>query len=391
LATKQKVLFLTRWYPDRFDPMLGLFIKRHAEVAAGFADVAVLYLRSVPDKPFGYMIDQKVENGVTTAIVYYGTKSVLPSFIAKALAGVLFLKAFCKGYAFLKQNWHTPDLIHVHILTRLGVIALWLRLFQGIRYVITEHWSRYLPVTGTYSGLHRKIATKMVVRYSDAVSTVSLNLVKAMQQHGLYNKHYMVLPNVVDTALFVNDSLGQKKAGKRMIHVSCFEDRSKNISGILRTLGKLKDLHTDFECFLVGEGADLEPMKAFAATLGLFEPHVCFTGLLENEKLIEVYKSADFMIMFSNYENMPVVISESLSLGMPVVATSVGGIPEYINNSNGLLVPAGDESAFLNALSYMLDHYDEFDTQQIRQEAVAHFSKQSVCEKLQTLYSFVAH
>jgi glycosyltransferase involved in cell wall biosynthesis len=388
LKTAQKVLFLARWYPDRYDPMTGLFIKRHADVAAGFADVAVLYLRAAPEKSYGYQVEKNSEMGVTTVRVYYGTKSNLPSILTKPLSGLMFVLAFVKGYSLLKNTWGKPQIIHVNVLTRLGLFALWLRWFNGIRYVITEHWSRYLPVTGTYKGLLRKLLTKIVVRNAAAVSTVSENLARAMQSHGLINKNYMVLPNVVDTEAYIPGNERSENRIKRFIHISCFEDRSKNISGLLNVIGKLSILRNDFECLLVGEGMDLEKMKSLAADLGLKEPRLKFTGLLENENLIKSYQSSDFMVMFSNYENMPVVISESFSCGLPVIATSVGGIPEYVNDKNGRLVAARDETALLDAIGFMLDHFSEFDKNAIRQQALEIFGKQAVADKLQELYKY---
>ncbi len=391
MKPKSKILFLARWYPDRYDPMPGLFIKRHAKVLARFADAAVLSLRAAHDKPYGYEIVDKVENGVKTTLVYYGTKNNLPFFIAKALAGFNFAIAFIKGFRFILNTWGKPDIIHVNVLTRMGIFALWLRKFRGIKYVITEHWSRYLPITGTYKGFFRKFTTKIVVRNASAVSTVSENLAKAMQGHGLHHKHYMVLPNVVDTDVYVPDTKKSLNDKIQFIHISCFEDRSKNISGLLRTIGNLSKLRTDFECIMVGEGIDLEKMKLYSDELGLNESLVRFTGLLEGEKVVDAYQNADFMVMFSNYENMPVVISESLSCGLPVVATAVGGIPEYINTENGRLVPAGDEAALLEAINSMLDNFPDFDREKIRQNAVEIFGKQAVEEKLQELYSYVKY
>jgi len=391
LKNPSRILFLARWYPDRYDPMMGLFIKRHAEVSVSFANVAVLYLRAAPDKSFGFEIEQMVENKVVTTYVYYGTKSPLPRFIAQQIAGVMFVIALSKGYRFILDSWGKPDIIHVNVLTRLGLFALWLRKFQGIKYVITEHWSRYLPITGTYKGLFRRFFTKIVVRNAEAVSTVSENLAKAMQSHGLYNQQYMVLPNVVDTDSYIPAIESNMGIKKRFIHISCFEDRSKNISGLLHAISKLDKLRNDFECIMVGEGIDLEEMKFLAAELGLKEPQVKFTGLLENERVIEAYRSADFMVMFSNYENMPVVISESLSCGLPVVATSVGGIPEYINDQKGRLVPPGDEAVLLEAINFMLDHSAEYDKQKIRKDAVDIFGIQAVAGKMKELYSYVKY
>jgi len=386
-----KVLFLARWYPDRYDPMIGLFIKRHAEVASGFADVSVLYLRAAPEKPFGYYIEQKIENGVCTNRVYYGTQNDFHPVFGKLIAGYQFVVAFVKGYRFLTETWGKPGVIHINVLTRMGLFALWLKLFRGIRYVITEHWSRYLPVTGTYKGFLRKICTRFVVGQAEAVSTVSLNLALAMKGHGLINKHYMVLPNVVDTDSYSPVSPRYISDKKKFIHISCFEDRSKNISGLLRVISKIAAFRNDFECIMVGEGIDLERLKTLATELGLNDSHVKFTGLLENQELVTAYRSADFMVMFSNYENMPVVISESFSCGLPVIATSVGGIPEYINNENGILVKAGDESALFEAINYMLNNYSNFDAEQIRQSAIANFGIHSVGEKLKELYGYITH
>jgi len=389
LKTSPSILFLARWYPDRYDPMPGLFIKRHAEVVATFARVAVLYLRAAPEKKPGIEINKSVENEVYTVRVYYGTKTILPSIFSKPLAGFLFTLAFCKGYAFLQKHWQKPDIVHVNVLTRLGLFALWLKLVYGIRYVITEHWSRYLPITGTYRGLMRKWLTRAVVRHASAVSTVSRNLADAMQQHGLRNKNFMVLPNVVDTETY-SPVYEKTDAGlKKFIHISCFEDRSKNISGLLRTLAKLAEMRSDFECSLVGEGMDLDRMKNLANELKLSSSRVKFTGLLENQDVVAAYRDAGFMVMFSNYENMPVVISEALACGLPVVATAVGGIPEFVNADNGRLVAARDEDALLEAILFMLDHSHEYDRQKIRKDAVLIFGKPAVAAKLKELYSFV--
>ena len=388
MSTSPNILFLTRWYPDRYDPMPGLFIKRHAEVVAEFARVAVLYLRAAPEKRMGFEMVQSAENGVFTLKVYYGTKTFLPSFLSKPLAGFLFIISFVKGYKFLLNNWHKPGIVHANVLTRVGMFALALRWFAGIPYVITEHWSRYLPLTGTYSGFLRKFLTRLVVRNAAAVSTVTVNLAKAMQQHGLQNKHYTLLPNVVDTDEY-SPSDGRIETGvKRFIHISCFEDRSKNISGLLHTLARLSEVRSDFECILVGEGMDLDLMKKLANDLNLATSRVRFTGLLENQDVVMAYREADFMVMFSNYENMPVVISEALACGLPVVATAVGGIPEFVNADNGRLIAARDEDALLEAICFMLDHSHEYDRQKIRQNAVQVFGKPAVASKLKELYSF---
>ncbi|MCK5839161.1 MAG: hypothetical protein KAG99_04895, partial [Bacteroidales bacterium] len=70
LADKH-VLFLPRWYPCRYDPMPGLFIKYHAEAIADAVKVSVLYVQPATDIQSKYIIDLKEENQVYTVRVYY--------------------------------------------------------------------------------------------------------------------------------------------------------------------------------------------------------------------------------------------------------------------------------------------------------------------------------
>jgi glycosyltransferase involved in cell wall biosynthesis len=115
-----------------------------------------------------------------------------------------------------------------------------------------------------------------------------------------------------------------------------------------------------------------------------------FRGLLEGTPLVKSYQECDFLLMFSNYENMPVVISEAFSCGKPVLATRVGGIPEYITPQSGRLVNAADEQALYTTLNEMLDTCRSFDGVWIRNIALENFSVEAVERQLQHLYSFAS-
>lgn len=366
--------------------MPGLFIQRHAAVAARFADVSVIYLRAVPECKPGIEIADTIEFNCNTIRVYYGTNTKLKGFLRTAMRAWLFVKAFFKAISYYFKNYGRPDKIHVNVLTRLGFLALLLKIIYNIPYVITEHWSRYLPITGTYKGFLRKITTKIVVQYADAMSTVSHNLAHAMQAHGLNHQKYILLPNVVDFERYTIIQPKTKTPKTEILHVSCFEDKSKNISGLLRVIHLLSMQRSDFHVSMVGEGVDLELLLTYSKSLGLTSEIVSFKGLLENDELISEYQKADFLIMFSNYENMPVVISEAFACGLPVLATAVGGIPEFVNNTNGCLVKPADESDLLQKCNFMIDSIDTFDRHKIRSEAAAYFSHESVANALRNLY-----
>ena len=392
MAHKQeniKVLYLARWYPNRYDPMPGLFIQRHAEAALGCCAVGVVYTHVVENgKVNGYEIDFSIVNGVPTSKVYYtNPKSGIPVF-SQLWKAIRFFRANSLGIRKIKKELGGVDIFHVHVLTRLGVIALWHKWFNGKPYIISEHWSRYLPLTGDFNGAFRKGLTRLVVKNASVVTTVTQNLANAMQDHGLKNTNYRVLANVV-TDDFLNHSDGQKEEKKKtiFIHVSCFEDKSKNISGLLHVILSLSKRRNDFIFKLIGEGMDFEFLKRYAEEIGLNNESVMFTGLLEGKSLVDEMATTDLMVVFSNYENFPVVINESFVLGVPVIATKVGGIPEFVNDENGRLINAGDESALENLLVDYLDKKLIVDNEKIKSNSQYTFSPEKIGQELCNLYS----
>ncbi|MDY0076610.1 MAG: glycosyltransferase [Bacteroidales bacterium] len=381
---KLHILFLARWYPNREDPMFGLFVRRHAEAAALFQQVSVVYVHATDGLHASYEVERNQSGNLLEYLIYY-KKPQAAHPVAKLMGMLRFWKANRMAVKMLEKERGAVDLIHVHILTRLGVLAWLMASRRKIPYLITEHWSRYLPVNDGFKGFFRKLFTRIVVKNAARVTVVTKNLASAMRNHGLENPNYSVLPNVVNMQVFKPQEDKPKSKAVKFVHVSCFEDKSKNISGLLNTLAVLKKDRLAFECTLIGDGMDFEHLKSYAAELNLNE-NLRFTGLLEGEELATTLASANFMVMFSNYENMPVVILEALACGLPVVATRVGGIPEMINKENGLLVEQGDEAALKETISWMTKNYQQFDAKKLRASVAEIYGFEAVGKVLNDWY-----
>ena len=366
--------------------MPGLFVQRHARAVAQYAHVSVLYVHPLSPAAHtiqpGIFLEQKT--GLTEVAVYY--KSLQKYFPgAEIIKGVLYIYHTWKGFRFLKRLRGPFDLIHVNILTRAALFPFLLKIVNGTPYIITEHWSRYLPAVNTYRGVLRKMITRLVAHQASALTAVTYNLKSAMEKHGIYNSVFEIIPNVVDTEFFTPPP--QPTQQKILLHVSCFEDRSKNISGLLKAIAALKRKRNDFRVLLVGEGQDFEAMKRLCRELSLNDV-VTFTGLAEGEKLLEYYRQSCSLVMFSNYENMPVVINESLSCGKPIIATAVGGIPEIMNSPppKGIMVEPGDIPGLVNAMDTLLNTFQTFDAEVLRQYAVENFSTNAIAAAFLNLY-----
>ena len=383
---KIKVLFLSAWYPSKKDPMLGLFVERHARAVSIYCDVCVLYILPVKrrknKKP---SIEIKQEGNFTEIILYYPALLCEIPVLGTLYKTYKFMLAYKKGFREVKKHFGRYDIIHVNILTRTGFIAYLKNLFHGVPYIITEHWSRYLPGANAYHRTLRKIITRRVVRHASAVTTVTAELRKAMLKHKLKNKNYLIVPNVVDTDMF---KPVEKPASsiKTFIHVSCFEDKSKNISGLLTTIKSLSEKRTDFICRLIGEGIDKTALEKYAENLGLKNKFVVFEGLKEGAELVQYFQNADFLVLFSNYETMSVVILEAFACGLPVVSTDVGGIHEVVYDTRGILIMKGDRHELELALIDMLDNSAQFNKHELRKLAVENYSTPKVGRAFYNIY-----
>ncbi len=355
-----KVLFLTRWYP----PFAGIFIERHAQAVALYNELVVLAVLPRETcsglKPVAEACPDQQPFPVIR--YFYRPSHCRIAAIAGVINNLRFIINAFAGYLYVSKHYGPPDLIHVHILTRAALPAYLLNLFTGKPYIISEHWNRYLPENWGFTNIVRRTITRLVVCRASAVTTVSDFLKRTMENCRLRNEMFRIIPNSIDTTLF---TLAENRADKekiRILHVSNFNERAKNIHGILRVIGVLAKQRNDFEIlFIGGEEPSLGAARKFASGLGLESPRVVFKGPIPAEELADVYRESSFLLMFSNFESFSIVIPEALACGIPVLATAVGGIPEYFSPNVGRLISPGNESELLNSLSFMLNHYKSFD------------------------------
>ena len=99
---------------------------------------------------------------------------------------------------------------------------------------------------------------------------------------------------------------------------------------------------------LVGGGKQEAALKARAAALNLGE-RVIFTGLTAD--MAGIYAATDLLLLTSDTEGTPHVLLEAMGSAIPIIATAVGGIPEFVTSGvHGLLVPPGDRDALVAAV-----------------------------------------
>ncbi|MDL2274581.1 glycosyltransferase [Desulfosarcina sp. OttesenSCG-928-G10] len=99
---------------------------------------------------------------------------------------------------------------------------------------------------------------------------------------------------------------------------------------------------------IMGDGQERQTLETEAQRLGI--ERVCvFTGHVNNTA--NLYSAMDMQVLSSFTEGMPNVILEGMYMGLPVIATRVGGVPEVVEeNRTGILINSGDEDALAESM-----------------------------------------
>jgi glycosyltransferase involved in cell wall biosynthesis len=105
-----------------------------------------------------------------------------------------------------------------------------------------------------------------------------------------------------------------------------------------------------------GQSDEVHKLTSHAERLGV-KDNIVFTGYYPDKKLPKLYQCADIFAFSTFYEHHPFAVLEALSTGLPVVTTTVGGIPETIESGkNGFLVEPFNSKQFADKILFLLEH-----------------------------------
>ena len=289
-----KVLFLTPWYPSEKDAMSGLFVQKHVEAVRA----------------------QGVDVRVITATE---AKEIVPQ------------------WRRLQEEHWMPDLVQVNVLQKQVLLARTLLRKEHIPFIIVEHWSGYLPQNGQFmrQNWFKRRFYRRAAREASMILTVSQPLQQAMIDCGFQAQRWGTIDNVVDDFFFEERPTTNDKRPKTLLHVSCFDEKAKNVKGLLRAAKMLSEKRKDWRLRLVGTGIDYQEVRAYAQTLDIPEELLEWTGELTPRQVADEMHRADALVLSSRYETYGVVLAEAMAAGLPILSTPVG-IAEQVAD---LIVP----------------------------------------------------
>jgi len=168
--------------------------------------------------------------------------------------------------------------------------------------------------------------------------------------------------------------LERSRLRPRLLYVRAFQ-KVYNPTMAVRVLAKLIARHPDARLCMVGPDKDgtRADVVALAGELGVAE-RLELPGRLPKPDWIDKSRDFDIFINTTNFDNHPVSVTEAMALGLPVVSTNAGGLPNLIENGKeGLLVPCDDDRAMVEAIESLL-------SQPERAAQIAHAAREKVAQ-----------
>lgn len=366
------VLALSAWYPSRVHPTLGNFVQRHLKAAAKYHRISLVAAIGTDQAEIPKSEIEDSGNFLEIRVYYKNGKfRHLEAF-----------RALRQGFRILRKlRPEKPNLIHGNILVPGAWQILYASFVFNVPCIVSEHWTGFTRKDGpNWSSLQEKLA-KRISRKAAFLLPVSEHLQRAMESHGLSGR-YKVVPNVVNTSVFIP---GEPVAPPfRVLHISSLVEEHKNTRGFLRVFARFREAFPDSVLEIISDGPS-EDCLAYARELKI-----------GNSLIINTFKPAEFvaermaashvLLLFSHVENLPCVIMEALSCGVPVISSRVGGIGEHIDSSKGILVEPGDETALLMALKEIASGSRTFNARELRRYAIDNFSMEAVGNQLDEIY-----
>jgi glycosyltransferase involved in cell wall biosynthesis len=206
---------------------------------------------------------------------------------------------------------------------------------------------------------------KMLERANKIIAVSHFTKRELLEYYKVPEEKIQVIHNGVDVNKFkpaknkrkIKEELGFKADDLAILSVGRLYAR-KGLFTLIESMPAVVKRFKNAKFIISGKGQSDEMRKLInhADRIGV-KNSIIFTGYYPDKKLPKLYQAADVFAFSTFYEHHPFAVLEALSTGLPVVTTSVGGIPETIESGkNGFLVDPFNPKQFADRILYLLEH-----------------------------------
>jgi glycosyltransferase involved in cell wall biosynthesis len=370
---KIKSLWLPSWYPTKHDKISGIFIEKQAKAVAEFCNLALIYLSPSIEKE----IEIEIKHTPFLIIIVH-----IPESRLKYFRLFYYLKYFFKAYKVLLKEWGKPDIIHLNVISLKLTGVLFLKLFNNVPTILSEHASRYGISIRNKKMLKDYLLIKLHFLGIRKLLVVSKSIGEELIKLGL-TKSYHIVPNIVDASIFNYKEISRINK-TNFLHISTLSP-IKGIKDIVHAFKLLFDIRTDFLLTIVGTDEEtVDYYKAFVSKIGFTSENINFDKMLSSEQVAQKMQQADYFIMNSQIETFGIVVVEAQRCGLPVISYPTSGLIEVLLPDNTIFFEEHSPESILEALLISFDKV--FDRKAVSASMSDRYNAKSVGKRIFDVY-----
>jgi glycosyltransferase involved in cell wall biosynthesis len=372
-----RTLHITSWYPNVLEPREAPFIKRHMDALRSCGEHDVWHVHVLPGSR--WHLHRK---GLYADRTLIWETPIGRWYLIELLTFLLIAFAW-----ITRDRRRTVDLVNLYIAYPAGVRVTWLRRIIRRPFVLAEQWSAYhFNFHGAGSGADR---ARRIFHHGLPIICVSRALADDIRTFsGRRDLDARVIDNVVDvTAMHAGGSAVAEEG--RFFAVSLWR-RPKRPEVMLEALALLIAQGRRAHLRLGGDGPEMDNIRKAIDRLHLRD-HVTLLGRLQPEQIGVELHAAHALWHCSDYETFSVVCAEALCCGTPVFASNVGGIPGFVDATNGTLIDRNEAATWAQAV---LDNWDmalAIDRTDLAQRMSTRFAPATVGARFQSILNDIAN
>jgi len=376
---KINLLVIPSWYP----PDGGYFFREHAEaLAAEGCRIDVLVNRMIGISKFRrsdllYLRRFHLSSG--QGIREVRTFTIKIPFTDR-LSIKLWINRYLRHFKKYLGRYGMPDLVFAHSCIWAGAVAYKILQKYKVPYLVVEHRSRFILNTPEAREMLKKVDLPLIrhsLTGSIKIITVSENLKKGLLSlFPELDRKILTIPNMVDTEYF-NFSRVSKPADPFVFLYVGILERVKGLDILAEAFSKVLAGNRKVCLRIVGRGSAREELEQLVRKLELTEA-VSILGYLDREHLLQEYQRAHAFVLPSRFEAFGVVLIEAMATGLPVIATRSGGPENIVPEQCGILAESENAEALARAMIRVMDHYEDYRPEIIRDYVVRNYSRRVV-------------
>ena len=300
------------------------------------------------------------KNYYLKSFFHYLNKIPKPVRLFYHLADFLSIKKYFQIKKILKKE--KPNLIISHNFKGLGLLIFKAIKNSKIKHVHVLHDIQLIHPSGLiivgkedmlenfFAKIYYSVVSK-IINSPNLIISPSRWLMREHEKRGFFkNSKKVIIPNPV----FIENNFALKNKKNNAINFLYVGELEahKGVIFLLDVFKKLSE-NKNIKLSIIGKGSEYDKIQ------GLKNEKITVLGRKTGEQVKTAMQNADCLIVPSLcYENSPTVIYEAASLGLPVLASRIGGITELIHSLGGILFEAGNEKDLFKKINYILKNSD---------------------------------